>query len=100
MQGYDADENYFSDEGLETSTEALMRKLEQASSPDTSKESKEEVRDEDAADNDSKPPAPAQTARATPRSRSWGEGRFALLLALLAGLGAIVGAFLSSYMRT
>lgn len=38
MQDYAAEENYFSEEGLEAGTESLMQKLEAAKDPDTYRE--------------------------------------------------------------
>lgn len=104
MQGYDADENYFSDEGLDTNTEALMEKLEQAgdaasrrSRPEKNQEQKNQdtpSATQSAEDVPRRPRAPAGASIAPP-----GEGRYALLLAFLASVGAVAGALLFSYMR-
>lgn len=93
MQDHSTDENYFTEEGLEKSTESLMSKLEHAKDPDAYREHFHNHIPSSRRDEAN--PARASTVDSlTPQQRQMG-----LLITLLSiCAGAFAGVLLSAYL--
>lgn len=96
MQNYSAEENYFSEEGIEESTESLMRKLEVASDREAYKE---RFHDKGSSSEDAAGPSGASSAIDSSDDATNRKGRISPLSITVFAIviGAIAGILLIMY---